>query len=96
MSVNSFLGTLFQLAVSLFNWIDKVMEDFACRVGKMVDNEARQKPEGKEAEEPNLERLKKKYPWWLAGHKGKELATSLEKANLDDTATLFEGRNACL
>ncbi len=35
-----FWDTLFQLAVSPYNWIDNAMEDVACRVGKMLDNEA--------------------------------------------------------
>jgi hypothetical protein len=43
-----------------------------------------------EGDEPNLEGLKKKYPWWLAGHKKEESATSPKKADLDDTVTLFE------
>ncbi len=59
----------------------------------MLDNDAGREPEGEEAEKPNLEGLKKKYPWWLARFEDKELATSPEKADLDDTATLFEGRN---
>ncbi len=44
-------------------------------------------------EEPNLEGLKKRYPWWLLGHQEERLATSPEKANLNDTASQFEGRN---
>jgi hypothetical protein len=35
-----FWGTLFQLAVSPFNWIDRVMEDVGRRVGVMLDSEA--------------------------------------------------------
>ncbi len=91
--LTAFWGTLFQLAVSLSTWIDKVMEDVASRVGKMLDNDAGREPEGEEAEKPNLEGLKKRYPWCLAGRKDKELATFPEKADLDGTATLFEGRN---
>jgi hypothetical protein len=44
-------------------------------------------------EEPNLEGLKKKYPWWLLGHQEERSATSSKKANVDETASLFEGRN---
>jgi hypothetical protein len=43
-----FLGTLFQLAVSPFNWIDSVMEDVVQRVGKMLDNESEHEPGGEE------------------------------------------------
>jgi hypothetical protein len=69
------------------------MEDVARRVGKMLENEAGREPHGEEADEPNLVGLKKKYPWWLAEHKDKEPATSPKKADLDDTVTLFEGKN---
>ncbi len=44
-------------------------------------------------DEPNLEGLKKKYPWRLLGHQEERSATSPMKANLDDTASLFEGSN---
>ncbi len=59
--LNAFWGTLFQLAVSPFNWIDKVMEDIARKVGRMLDEEAGREPEKEEVDEPNLEGLKKKY-----------------------------------
>jgi hypothetical protein len=36
--LTAFWGTLFQLAISPFNWIDGVMEDVAHRVGVMLDN----------------------------------------------------------
>jgi hypothetical protein len=32
-----FWGTLFQLAVSPFNWTDKVMEDVGKKLGRMLD-----------------------------------------------------------
>jgi hypothetical protein len=38
--LSAFWCTLFQLAVFLFNWIDKVMEDIGRKVGKMLDEEA--------------------------------------------------------
>ncbi len=37
-------GTLCQLAISLFNWIDGMMEDVALQVGRMLDNEAAHEP----------------------------------------------------
>jgi hypothetical protein len=52
------------------------MEDVARRVGRMLDDEAGQEPEGEEADEPNLEGLKKKYPWWLTGHQDEKPAIS--------------------
>ncbi len=36
----AFWGTLFQLAVSPFNWIDKVMEEVGKKFGRMLDKEA--------------------------------------------------------
>ncbi len=61
--------------------------------GRMLDEEAGRDPEKEEMDEPNLEGLKKKYSWWLTGHQDKKSATSPEKADLDDTVTLFEGKN---
>jgi hypothetical protein len=43
------------------------MKDVACRVGRMLDNEAAHEPDGKETDEQNLEDLKRRYPWWLSG-----------------------------
>jgi hypothetical protein len=91
--LTAFWGTLFQLAVSPFNWIDGVMEDVARQLGRMLDSEAVLKPDSKEIKEHGLENLRKKYPWWLSGREGEESATLLEKAKLEDTVTLFEGRN---
>jgi hypothetical protein len=65
--LTAFWGTLFQLAVSPFKRIDGVMKDVACRVGRMLDNEAAREPDGKETDEQNLEDLKRRYPWWLRG-----------------------------
>ncbi len=36
----AFWGTLFQLAVSPFNWIDMVMEEVGEKVGRMLNEEA--------------------------------------------------------
>jgi hypothetical protein len=90
----TFWGTLFQLAVYHFNWIDSVMEDMAWRVGVMLDNEATRAPAGKEAEERNVEDLRKKYPWWLGGRGDAEANVSAQEssAEADDTVTLFEGK----
>jgi hypothetical protein len=43
-------------------------------------------------DEHNLEGLKMKYPCWLKGHQEEKSATSLEKVDLDDTATFFSGK----
>ncbi len=73
-------GTLFQLAVSPFNWIDGVMEDVARRVGVMLDNGATRTPAGEEAEEQSLEDLHKKYPWWLGGLGGVEASAPAQES----------------
>jgi hypothetical protein len=61
--LTAFWGTLFQLAVSPFNWIDGVMKDIGKQVGVMLHSEATPAPAGDEAEEQSLEDLRKKYPW---------------------------------
>jgi hypothetical protein len=92
--LTAFWGTLFHLAVSPFNWIDKVMKDVAHRVGRMLDEEAGREPEGEEAaNKPNLEGLKKKYLWLLNGHQDKKPASFPKKADLDYTIILFEDKN---
>jgi hypothetical protein len=90
----AFWGTLFQLAVSPFNWIDGMMEDVAWRVGVMPDNEATRALAGKEEEERSLEDLHKKYPLWLGGRGGAEASAPAQesRAEADDTVTLFEGK----
>ncbi len=39
-------GTLFQLAISPFSWVDAAMEGVGERVGQMMENEADWEPEG--------------------------------------------------
>jgi hypothetical protein len=38
--LDMFWGTLFQLAVSAFNWINLVMEEVGEKVGRMLNEEA--------------------------------------------------------
>ncbi len=87
--LTAFWGTLFQLAVSSFKWIDGVMEDMARRVGVMLDSEATCASAGEEAEEQSLEDLCRKYPWWLGGRGALKQESSAEA---DDTVTLFDGK----
>ncbi len=42
--MTAFWGTLFQLAVSPFNWIDAAMEDMGRKVGLMMETEAAREP----------------------------------------------------
>jgi hypothetical protein len=65
----AFLGALFQLVVSLFNWIDLVKEDLGQRFGPMLSaqasrNRTMEGHDNKMAEEAIIDRLAKKYPMW--------------------------------
>ncbi len=44
------------------------MEDMGQKVGKMLDEEAGWDRMKDAMEEPTLDGLKKKYPWWLSTH----------------------------
>jgi hypothetical protein len=68
-----FWGTLFQLAISPFSWIDAAMEGVGVRVGQMMETEAAREPEEREPEKRSLslEDLRRKYSWWPSSH-GKE------------------------
>jgi hypothetical protein len=68
--LTAFWGTLFQLAVSPFNWIDTVMQDVGRKVGLMLESEAARGPETEEMDEQNVEDLRKKYSWWPGGQAG--------------------------
>ncbi len=48
-------GTLFQLAISPFSWVDAAMEGVGVRVGQMMETEATREPGGGEAEKEELE-----------------------------------------
>jgi hypothetical protein len=93
--LTAFSGTLFQLAVSPFNWINGVMEDVGRRVGVMLDSEATRAPAGDEVEEQNLENLRRKYPWWLGGQAMRAASALAQESSVEteDVVTLFEGRS---
>ncbi len=71
--LTAFWGTLFQLAISPFSWIDAAMESVGVRVGQIMETEAAWEPEEREKENRSLslEDLRRKYSWWPSGH-GKE------------------------
>jgi hypothetical protein len=66
-------GTLFQLAISPFSWVDAAMESAGVRVGQMMETNAAQEPEDGETKKKSmsLEDLRRRYSWWPSGH-GKE------------------------
>jgi hypothetical protein len=62
-------GTLFQLAISPFSWMDAAMEGVGVRGGQMMETEAAQEPEEEKPKRKSLsmEDLSKKYSWWPSG-----------------------------
>jgi hypothetical protein len=66
-------GTLFQLAISPFSWVDTGMEGVGVWVGQMMETEAAREPEeeGTRKRSMSLEDLRKRYSWWPSGS-GKE------------------------
>jgi hypothetical protein len=90
--LTTFWGTLFQLAVSPFNWIDGVMQDVGRKVGLMLESEAIRRPEAEEMDEQNVENLQKKYPWWLGGQGGGEPSAPARDSGTEteDIVSLFQ------
>jgi hypothetical protein len=62
-------GTLFQLAISPFSWMDAAMEGVGERVGQMMETEADLEPEEEKSRRRaiSMEVLRKKYSWWPRG-----------------------------
>ncbi len=56
-------GTLFQLAILPFSWMDAAMEAVGERVGQMMENEADRKPEEEKPRRKalSMEDLRRKY-----------------------------------
>jgi hypothetical protein len=65
-------GTLFQLAISPFSWVDAAMEGVGERVGQMMENEADREPEKEKPKRRaiSMEDLRRKYSWWPSGSSG--------------------------
>jgi hypothetical protein len=59
-------GTLFQLAISPFSWMDAAMEGVGVCVGQMMETEAAREPEEQRPKRKSLsmEDLRRKYSWW--------------------------------
>jgi hypothetical protein len=59
-------GTLFQLAVSPFSWVDAAMGEVGERVGQMMETEADREPESERPKRKalSMEDLRRKYSWW--------------------------------
>ncbi len=59
--LTAFWGTLFQLAISPFSWVDAAMEGVGVRVGQMMESEAAQEERETEKRSLSLEDLRRKY-----------------------------------
>ncbi len=85
-------GTLFQLAISPFSWMDAAMEGVGVRVGQMMEIEAAREPEEERPKRKSLstEDLRKKYLWWPRGGGKEEQPTPLidVEAGEEDNAAL--------
>ena len=73
-------GTLFQLAVSPFSWVDAAMGEVGERVGQMMETEAdreleKEKPKRRAL---SIEDLRRKYSWWPSGNGGGEPAALID------------------
>jgi hypothetical protein len=94
--LTAFWGTLFQLAVSPFNWIDAAMEDVGIKVGQMMETEAAREPEEKEPgkRSMSIEDLRKKYSWWPGSHRKEGSSDPLQSsgAEAEDSANLRPGK----
>jgi hypothetical protein len=92
----AFWGTLFQLAISPFSWVDAAMESMGVRVGQMMETEVAREPEERETgkRSMSLEDLRKKYSWWPSGHRKEGSTNPLQNvgAEAEDGAMLRPGK----
>ncbi len=81
-------GTLFQLAISPFSWMDAAMKGVGVHVGQMMETEEEEeKPKRRSL---SMEDLRKKYSWWPnRGGKEERPAPLIDvEAGEEDSATL--------
>ncbi len=73
-------GTLFQLAISPFSWVDAAMEGVGERVGQMMESEADREPEKEKPKRRaiSMEDLRRKYSWWPSSSSGGEPITLID------------------
>ena len=78
-------GTLFQLAISPFSWVDTAMEGVGERVSQMMENEADREPEEEKPRRKalSMEDLRRKYSWWPNGSNGREPAALIDMEAVD-------------
>jgi hypothetical protein len=85
-------GTLFQLAISPFSWMDAAMEEVGERVGQMMENEADREPEEEKPRRKalSMEDLRRKYSWWPSGS-GREPVTLIDMEAVDGEGATLRG-----
>jgi hypothetical protein len=83
-------GTLFQLAISPFSWMDAAMEGVGERVGQMMETEADREPEEEKPRRKTLsmEGLRRKYSWWPSGERKEGQPGSLIGMEAEDCIAL--------
>ncbi len=85
-------GTLFQLAISPFSWMDAAMEGVGERVGQMMETEADQEPEEERPKRRalSMEDLRRKYSWWPSGS-SKEPVALIDMEAVDGKGAALRG-----
>ncbi len=85
-------GTLFQLAISPFSWVDAAMEGVGERVGQMMENEADREPEEEKPRRKalSMEDLRRKYSWWPNGS-SKEPIALIDMGAVDEEGAVPRG-----
>ncbi len=85
-------GTLFQLAISPFSWVDAATEVVSERVGQMMESEADREPEEERPKRKalSMEDLRRKYSWWPSGG-GKEPVALIDMEAMDGEGAALRG-----
>ncbi len=85
-------GTLFQLAISPFSWMDAAMEGVGERVGQMMETEVDREPEDERPKRKalSMEDLRRKYSWWPSGG-GKEPVALIDMEAVDGEGAALRG-----
>ncbi len=86
------VGTLFQLAISPFSWVDAAMEGVGERVDQMMENEADREPEEEKPRRKalSLEDLRRKYSWWPSSN-SKEPIALIDMGAMDEEGAVPRG-----
>jgi hypothetical protein len=85
-------GTLFQLAISPFSWMDAAMEGVGERVGQMMETEVDREPEDERPKRRalSMEDLRRKYSWWSSGN-SKEPVALIDMEAVDGEGAALRG-----